>query len=132
MEQCLQFALHFRIPVGDMNSIVRQLPDRRVEQMRLQYLWPFGNNPGEEVMLIGESGDVQAISLRAFGDARPIHMHRDVRVADSLKRRIQISMLRADLNACMKFIAQISVIDREDVAASASFAATFSIQSSAA
>ena len=63
-------------------------------------------------MLIDESGDMQAVCLRAPGDARPIHVHRDVRVTDLLERRIQMPMLRADLNAFVKFIARKSVIDR--------------------
>ena len=66
-----------------------------------------GNDSGEEMMLIGEASDIQIVCLRAPGDTHPIHVHRDVRVTNSLERRIQISMLRADLNAFVKFIAQI-------------------------
>ena len=69
-------------------------------------------------MLIGEAGDMQAVCLRALGDAYPIDVHRDVRVTNSLERRIQMSMFRADLNACIKLVAPMPVIDREDIAAS--------------
>ena len=69
-------------------------------------------------MLIGEAGDIQSVCPCSFRHAHPIHAHLDVRVTNSLERRIQMSMLRADLNACIKFIAQMPVIDREDIAAS--------------
>src|SRR4029453_2522032 len=70
------------------------------------------------MMLVGEAGDMQAVCTCALRDAHPIHVHRDIRVTDSLERRIQMSMSRADLNAYIKLIAQMPVIDREDIAAS--------------
>src|ERR1044071_2161158 len=66
-------------------------------------------------MLIGESGDTQPVCLRALNNARPIHLHRDVRVPNLLERRVKISMSRADLNVPQKFSARISVIDRDHI-----------------
>src|SRR6266567_854306 len=69
------------------------------------------------MVLVSESCEVQAVRLRALGDARPIHMHRDVRMTDLFEGRIEMSMSRADLHASVKFIAQMPVINRNDVAA---------------
>src|SRR5438045_8459755 len=66
-------------------------------------------------MLIGKSGYPQAICLRALGNARPIHMHRDVGMPDLLEWRIKTSMARADLNVSQKFGARPPVIDRDHV-----------------
>src|SRR5881392_3731960 len=68
-------------------------------------------------MLIGKSGYPQAICLRALGNARPIHVHRDVRMPDLLEWRIKTSMLRAYLNPFMKFAARTSVIDGDYIPA---------------
>src|SRR5437762_8845046 len=68
-------------------------------------------------MLIGESGYPQAVCLRALGNARPIHVHRDVRVSDLFKWRIKASMARADLNVSLKFGARTPVIDRDYIPA---------------
>src|SRR5437899_2348674 len=67
-------------------------------------------------MLIGESGDTQAVCLRPLGYARPIHVRRYVSMPDLLERRIKISMARAHLNGFLKFGGRTSVIDRDDVA----------------
>src|SRR6478672_12340797 len=67
-------------------------------------------------MLIGESGHAQAVSLRAPGNARPIHVHRDVRMPDLLKWRTKVSMPRSNLNGFLKFGGRTPVIDRDDVA----------------
>src|SRR5437660_4866178 len=86
MQQRLQRALDSLIDVTKANSTVRQLPDRRVRRASLQHLWPFRDDSGQEMVLIGESRDAQTVFLCAFGDARPIHMRGDVRVANLLKR----------------------------------------------
>ena len=67
-------------------------------------------------MLIGEPRDAQFICLRAMGNACPIDMHGDVRVTDFFKGRIEISMLGADSNVSLKFIARMSVVDGNHVA----------------
>jgi seryl-tRNA(Sec) selenium transferase len=66
-------------------------------------------------MLIGETADTQAVCVRALGDARPIHVHCDVRMPDLLEWRIKISMSRADLDVSLKFGVRTSVIDRDYV-----------------
>ena len=67
-------------------------------------------------MLIGESCDAQSVCFRATDNACPIDVHRDVRVTDLLEGRIEMSMLRADLNVSLKFIAPMSVVDGDHVA----------------
>src|SRR5207244_7913980 len=68
-------------------------------------------------MLISEAYDSQTVGLRALDNGRPIHVHRDVRIPNLLEWRIKISMLRAYLHLCLKFVAQTPVIDRDNVAA---------------
>jgi hypothetical protein len=62
----------------------------------------LGDDSGQEVMLIGKPGDVQPICLRTLDNASPIYRHRNVRVSDLFERRMQISMLSADLNGSLK------------------------------
>src|SRR6266540_6743941 len=69
------------------------------------------------MMLIGAADDAQAVGLRALGDARPIHVHRDVRMADMLEWRIENSMSRADLNVSLKFGIRTPIIDRDNIPA---------------
>jgi hypothetical protein len=56
------------------------------------------------MMLIGKPGDAQPVCLRTFGNACPVHRRRDIRVSDLFERRIQISMLSADLNVSLKVL----------------------------
>src|SRR5215510_13843767 len=60
---------------------------------------------------------MQGVSLRALNNARPIHMHRDVRMPDLLEWRIKVSMSRADLNVSLKFSGRTPVIDRDHIPA---------------
>src|SRR6266481_4863565 len=69
------------------------------------------------MMLVGESGDAQPVCPRALDNARPIHLHRDIRLPDLFEWRIKISMLRAHLDLCLKFVRQTSVIDRDNISA---------------
>ncbi len=66
-------------------------------------------------MLIGESCQAQAVCFRATGNACPIDVHRNVRVTDLVKRRVEMSMLGADLNVSLKFIAPMAVVDDDRV-----------------
>src|SRR5207249_892896 len=78
---------------------------------------PFVNDSGKELTLVGGPGEGEAAPLRASGDARPIHVCGNVRVADPVEWRIKISMLRAHLNGCLGFRLRFSVINRQDIAA---------------
>src|SRR6267143_5350606 len=66
-------------------------------------------------MLIGKSCDAQFICLRPTGSACPIDLHRDVRVTNLLKGRIQVSMAGANLNSSLKFIARMPVINGDHI-----------------
>ena len=81
----------------------------------MQKIRPSRDDAGQEVMLIGESCDAQSICLCATGNARPIDLHRDVRVTNLLEGRIEMPMLRADLNASLKFIARMPVINCDHI-----------------
>ena len=67
-------------------------------------------------MLVGESCDAQTVRRRAARNARPIDVHRDVCVTDFLKGGIEMSVLGANLNACLKLIARMSIVDRDRIA----------------
>ncbi len=66
-------------------------------------------------MLISESCDAQSICLCATGNACPIDLHRDVRVTNLIEGRIEMPMLRADLNASLKFISRMPVINCDHI-----------------
>src|SRR4029450_1188843 len=82
----------------------------------LDEIRPSGDDAGEEMMLVSESCHVQAVCLRATGNASPIDVHRNVGVTDLFKGRVEMSMLGADLNVSLKFIARMSVVDNDGVA----------------
>src|ERR1700730_2648407 len=93
MEQCLQGAL--RVLIGN-------------EQRK------FGDDSGNEVMLIGEPGHAQILGLRTLGHLGPVYVCGDVCFADQFERRIEISMLCARLHHFAKLVARKSIIDRDD------------------
>src|SRR5439155_19170656 len=66
-------------------------------------------------MLIGEPGDAQSVCFRTMDDTRPIDRHRDISLSDLFEWRTQPSMLCADLNVSLNFLAQPAVIDCNDI-----------------
>src|ERR1700751_4338753 len=86
-------------------------------------VWVLGNNAGQEMMLIGESGDSKFPFVRSLGNRRPIYVRGDVTLSDVFKRRIHQLMLRAALKRSAairsvdQILPQISVIDRKHIAA---------------
>ena len=98
MEQRLQLALRFWIEL-------------------ISHFRPLRDDSRQEVMLIGEPGDAEAILLCAFGDARPIDVRSDVGVSDLVEGRIEMLMLRPHLDGSWKFMVYVSVIDNQHVAA---------------
>src|SRR5438477_12059095 len=68
------------------------------------------------MVLIGKSGNAQPVCLRTLDNAFPMHKHRDVRIPDLFEWRIQMSMLGADLNVSLKFLAQKTIVDRNHIA----------------
>ena len=109
MQQCLEGAFGFGI-----GSAVNWL--QAVGRLRCNRSGQVGDDAGKEMVLIGESRDAQSVCFRATGNACPIDVHRDVRVTDLFKGRIEMSMLGADLNISLKFIARMSVVDGDHVA----------------
>ena len=81
----------------------------------MQKIRPSRDDAGQEVMLIGESCDAQSICLCATGNARPIDLHRDVRVTNLLKGRVEVSMAGANLDIFPKFIARMPVINGDHI-----------------
>src|SRR5881397_1456857 len=62
------------------------------------------------MVLIGKSGDAQSVCLRALGNRRPIHVHRDVGMPDLFERRIENSMSCTHLSAPLTFVPDAAVI----------------------
>jgi len=52
----------------------------------LQDFGPCGEEADEEMMLVGEAGDAQAIGFGALGDIGPVDVHADVGMADLFER----------------------------------------------
>src|SRR6266480_5870684 len=69
------------------------------------------------MMLIGKADDAESVLTGALGDAFPIDVRGDIRVADLFEWQIEMSMLGADLNGGLKIFADVAVIDDQDVTA---------------
>src|SRR2546423_10825392 len=85
--------------------------------LRFRILSKFGelrNDSSHEMMLVGESGDVQPVCFRALGDVGPIDVRGNVSFTDLLERRTEMSMLRPHLDDFAEFISRKSIVDRED------------------
>src|SRR6476646_6815848 len=101
MKQRVQFALGF--------SRISQKRFTPVPALDLR------EDSGQKMMLIGKSGDAQPVCLRTLDNASPMHRHRDVRVPDLFKWRIQVSMSCTDFNGSLEFVVQKPVIDRNRI-----------------
>ena len=66
-------------------------------------------------MLVSEPCDAQSICLCTTGNACPIDLHRDVRVTNLLKGRIEVSMAGANLDISLKLIARMTVINGDHI-----------------
>ncbi len=75
-----------------------------------------GYDSAKEMMLIGKAGDMQSVCFRAPGNAVPIDEHGDVGFSDLFKRRIEIAVTGADLNAVPGSLVRIAVIDSNHIA----------------
>ena len=71
--------------LGMQQRLERAFGFGRVGYGRLIPIAKFGDDAGEEMMLVGESGDGESVCLRATSNARPIDVHRNVRVTDLFK-----------------------------------------------
>ena len=102
--------------LGMQQRLERAFGFGRVGYGRLIPIAKFGDDAGKEMMLIGESDDGESVFFRATGNVCPIDVHGDVRVTDLFKGRVEMSMLGADLNVSLKFIARMPVVDGDHVA----------------
>src|SRR2546423_4644003 len=73
-----------------------------------------GDDSAKEMMLVGKASDAQSICFCALGNILPIDIHCDVGISDLFKRRIEIAVAGADLNAVPA--SRMAVIDRNHIA----------------
>lgn len=100
MEQCLEPALTFRI-------------DRAAGHQ----VGPFGDDARNEVMLISKASDAEGVLAGPRGDAFPIDVGSDVGATYLLKGGGELSMPGAHLDAGLEIVADVTVIDKQDVTA---------------
>src|SRR6476469_7000204 len=79
-----------------------------------------GEQPGREMMLVGEAHEAQSGELGGFRNAGPVHMRSNVNVPGAIQRRRNGAMPREGLERSgaalgrIKFRARISVVDHEN------------------
>jgi len=101
MEQCLEPALTFRIDsAADRHQV-----------------GPFGDYARNEAMLISKAGDTEGVLAGPRGDALPIDVGGDVGVTYLLKGGGEDSMPGAHLDVGLEIVADVTVIDKQDVTA---------------
>ena len=109
-------AEHFRMEQGLQSAT-------RFGIRLIQQLGPLRNNPGQEMMLIGEPGRLESPLLRPLDDACPFDMRSDVASANFRERRVDQMMGCPALKCAggsmrsVKVRAGKSVIDGQDKAA---------------
>ena len=74
-----------------------------------------GEQAGDEMMLIREASDAQALGFRALGDAGPIDMRGDIGVADFCEWRFGHAMFRKRAERAGYAMRRIELVTREAV-----------------